>query len=102
MVNEINLIKNRFIKYSSEIINFVEPFNSITVIIELLIFWQLSKLINDKIVILAIVNIIIFYSIIENKCPKFAFRTRMFIKSIIEGILSTIITFIPKYQEKKI
>ena len=75
MVNEINSIKNRFIKYSSEIINFVEPFNSITVIIELFIFWQLSKFINDKIVILAIVNIIIF--------NYFIFITIIFIIAII-------------------
>ena len=73
---------------------------SLVVIIELYIFWRISKIINDKIIILIVGNIIFLYSIIEKKCPQFLFKCRMFIKEIIEGILSLFMTFIPKYQEE--
>ena len=50
---------------------------------------------------LLIGNIIIFYSFIEEKYPKFLFRCRMFVKEMIEGILSLIFAIIPKYEEDK-
>ena len=72
---------------------------SLVVIIELYIFWRISKIINDKIIILIVGNIIFLYSIIEKKCPQFLFKCRMFIKEIIEGILGLFMAFIPKYEE---
>ena len=55
---------------------------------------------NDKLILLVIGNIIIFYSFIEEKYPKFLFRSRMFIKEMIEGILSLIFAIIPKFEEE--
>ena len=78
-----------------------EPFYCLTVIIELYIFWKFSAIINDKLIILIIGNIIIFYSLLEKKYPKFLFRCRMFVKEMIEGILSLIFAIIPKYEEDK-
>ena len=38
---------------------------------------------------------------IEKKYPKFLFRSRMFVKEIIEGVLSAIMALFPKYEEQK-
>ena len=84
-----------------QIITFYEPFYTLIVFVELFIFWKISKLFNDKLILLVIGNVLIFYSFIEKKYPRFLFRCRMFVKQIIEGILSSIITFIPKYEEIK-
>ena len=54
---------------------------------------------NDKFILLIAGNITIFYSFIEKKCTKFLFRCRMFVKEMIEGILSLVFAFIPKYVE---
>ena len=40
-------------------------------------------------------NILIFYAPIYNRCPKFLFRIRMFIKEIIEGVLVVLSCLIP-------
>ena len=63
------------------------------------LFLIISKFINDKLILLIIGNIIIFYSFIEDKYPKFLFRCRMFVKEMIEGVLSLIFAIIPKYEE---
>jgi len=70
------------------------------VLIELYIFWSVSKLINDIIILLVIGNIIIFYSLIEIKYPQFLFRIRMSAKEIIEGVITAIMAIIPKYKEE--
>ena len=69
-------------------------------LIELYIFWSVSKLINDIIILLVIGNIIIFYSLIEIKYPQFLFRIRMSAKEIIEGVITAIMAIIPKYKEE--
>ena len=78
-----------------------EPFYSLTVFIELYILWKISAIFNDKLVVLIAGNIIIFYSFLDEKYPKFLFRCRMFVKEIIEGILGFIMALIPKYEENK-
>ena len=78
-----------------------EPFYSITVFIELYILWKISAIFNDKLIVLIAGNIIIFYSFLDEKYPKFLFRCRMFAKEIIEGILGFIMALIPKYEENK-
>ena len=78
-----------------------EPFYSLTVFIELYILWKISAIFNDKLIVLIAGNIIIFYSFLDEKYPKFLFRCRMFVKEIIEGILGFIMALIPKYEENK-
>jgi len=97
IIKEIYSINKRLLK----IFTFEDPFYCLIVFIELYILWKISKIINDKIFLLIVGNIIIFYSNIEKRYPKFLFRTRMFIKEIIEGILGIFIAFVPKYEEKQ-
>ena len=98
-IKNINKIRKDIFDNFQDIIYFKEPLYSLTAFIELYIFLTISKFINDRIIILIICNIIIFYDIIEKKYPKFLFKSRMYIKEIIEGILGIIIALIPKYEE---
>ena len=100
-IKNINKIRKDIFDNFQDIIYFKEPLYSLTAFIELYIFLTISKFINDRIIILIICNIIIFYDIIEKKYPKFLFKSRMYIKEIIEGILGVIIALIPKYEEDR-
>ena len=99
-VKEIYSIKNKLFLNFKKIIYCEDLLYSLVAFIELYIFWKISNIINDKIILLIIGNIIFLYSIIEKKYPQFLFRIRMFVKEIIEGILSLFMAFIPKYEEE--
>lgn len=98
-VKDLCRIKDSLYLNFQKIIYFDEPLYTFIVLIETYIFLKISKYINDKLIVLILGNIIIFYSVIEKKYPKFLFRSRMFIKEIIEGVLSAIMALIPKYEE---
>ena len=100
LIKDLSRIKNNFIENFQKIIFCDEPFYTGIVLIELYIFWSVSKLINDIIILLVIGNIIIFYSLIEIKYPQFLFRIRMSAKEIIEGVITAIMAIIPKYKEE--
>ena len=64
------------IKYSlylnfKKIIYFDEPLYTFIVLIETYIFLKISKYINDKLIVLILGNIIIFYSVIEKNTQNF-------------------------------
>ena len=99
IAKELYLIKNAICSNFQAIIYFDEPFYTLTVFVELYLLWNISKIINDKIILIIGVNVILFYSLIDKKYPIFLFRARMFVKEMIEGILSAILVFIPKYKE---
>jgi len=99
LIENLNKIRKDIFDNFQDIIYFKDPLYSLTVFIELYIFFNISKFINDKIVILIICNIIIFYNIIEKRHPKFLFKCRMYIKEIIEGILGIFMALIPRYEE---
>ena len=100
-IKDLYRVKNDLYTNFLHIVNLEEPFYTLIALIELYLFLKISKVINDKIIILIIGNIIIFYSMIEKKYPKFLFRSRMFVKEIIEGVLSAIMALLPKYEEQK-
>ena len=101
LIKDLFRVKNDLYTNFLKIVNLEEPFYTLIALIELYLFWKVSKVMNDKIIILIIGNVIIFYSMIEKKYPKFLFRCRMFVKEIIEGVLSAIMALFPKYEEKK-
>ena len=55
--------------------------------------------ISDKLVLLLIANICLFYSSLEEKFPHFIFKCRTAIKQVIEGIIVLFQCLIPKYEE---
>ena len=62
---------------------------------------KIASLIGDRIILFVILNIFIFYSLIEKRCPHFLFIYRTYIKQIIEGSLGIIECLIPRYIEDK-
>ena len=68
--------------------------------IEFYLLMKITAFFDDKIILLFVSNIIIFYSVLEKKFPYFVFKTRMAIKQIIEGIIVLILCAIPGYEEK--
>lgn len=68
--------------------------------IEFYLLMKITAFFDDKIILLFVSNIIIFYSVLEKKFPYFVFKTRMAIKQIIEGIIVLILCAIPRYEEK--
>ena len=61
---------------------------------------KITAFFDDKIILLFVFNLIIFYSVLEKKFPYFVFKSRMTIKQIIEGIIVLILCVIPRYEEK--
>ena len=62
---------------------------------------KIASLIGDRIIIFVILNIFIFYSLIEKRRPHFLFFYRTYIKQIIEGSLGILECLIPRYIEDK-
>ena len=56
---------------------------------------------NEKLILFIIINVIIFYSPIEDKSEHFLFKIKMMVKQTIEGIIGLIIVVIPKYEAPK-
>ena len=83
------------VKNTWEIIIFKNLLYTLTALIEICIFWNIYRRTNGIIFVLILGNILIFYSPIDKRCPKFLFRIRMFIKEIIEGILVVLSCLIP-------
>ena len=72
---------------------------TIRVLVEIYIIIKFTSLINEKIILLFILNIINFYAPLETKCPNFLFKCRITFTQVIEG-LGLIDCLIPKYEEK--
>jgi hypothetical protein len=77
------------------IITFNNFLYTLTALIEICIFYSIYIRTNGIIFCLILGNILIFYSPIDNRCPKFLFRIRMYIKEMIEGILVVLSCLIP-------
>ena len=82
-----------------KIIIFDNLLYTLTALIEIFLFWKISQRINWIIFCMILGNILIFYSPIDKRCPKFLFRIRMFIKEIIEGVLVVLSCLIPSGQK---
>ncbi len=79
-----------------------DKFYTIRVLIEIYLLMKITSFLNDKFIILLILNIIILYAPIEKHCPHFLFKCRMTFRQIIEGIIGLIDCLIPKYEEGNI
>ena len=68
--------------------------------IELYLLLKLSSILSDKIILLILANICLFYAPLEKKFPHFIFKCRISIEQIIEGIIVLIQCIIPRYIEE--
>ena len=56
---------------------------------------------NEKLILFIIINVIIFYSPIEDKSEHFLFKIKMIFDITIAVIIELIIDIIPKYEAPK-
>ena len=85
----------------NNIISLEDPVLTLKTLIYFYLTMKISSLIGDRIILFVILNIFIFYSLIEKRCPHFLFIYRTYIKQIIEGSLGIIECLIPRYIEDK-
>jgi len=95
--SEMKKYRERFRK----IISLEDPSSTIRTFVYIYSCLLLSLLLGDKFILLLILNILIFYTPINNKFPNFIFNTIMTLKQTIEGILGILESFIPRYIDKK-
>ena len=106
-IDEQKLKDSLFKSYSctSEYLKKIINFNDVTFSAKALLKFYCCSIIlnklNDKLILFIIINIIIFYSPIENKSEHFLFKLKMAVKQTFEGIFGLIIAFIPKYELPK-
>ena len=87
--------------YMKEIITFKDVKRSIKELLKMFIIMKIINIINDKLLLLIVVNIIIFYSPLENKSDHFLFKGKMAVKQFCEGIVGLIECLIPRYEAPK-
>ena len=68
---------------------------------KLYIIMKVINIINEKFLVLIIINIIIFYAPLDNYSDHFLFKAKMAVKQTLEGILGILQCLIPKYEEPK-
>ena len=68
--------------------------------IELYLLLKLRLFLINKIILLILANICLFYAPLEKKFPHFIFKCRISIEQIIEGIIVLIQCIIPRYIEE--
>ena len=65
------------------------------------IIGKIINILNEKFLLLIVINIIMLYAPIENYTDHFLFKAKMAVVQTIEGILGIINCLIPKYEEPK-
>ena len=77
-----------------------DKYYTIVVLIQTYILMKITSWFSDKFLLYLIINVLLLYAPLENKCPHFLFKCRMSLKQIIEGIIGLIDCLIPKYEEE--
>ena len=88
-------------KYIHKVISFEDYYFSFMELLKIYIYSKIINIINEKFLLLIIINVVIFYSPIEDKCEHFLFKGKMAVKQFIIGSLGIISCFIPKYEEQQ-
>ena len=81
----------------NKIISLEDPFLTLKTLFYFFLTMKVSSWIGDRFILLVILNIFIFYSLIEKRCPHFLFIYRTYVKQIIEGSLGIIECLIPRF-----
>ena len=99
---EIVAFKKYFVNSIKRAISCEDKLYSVIYLIQVYILMKISSFLNDKFVIIIIINIVLLYGPFEEKCPHFLFKARMTFKQIIEGVIGLLDCLIPKYEENNI
>ena len=99
---ELYETKLYFTNFIKKTISCEDKYYTIRVLIEIYLLMKITSFLNDKFIILLILNIVILYAPIEKNCPHFLFKCRMTFRQIIEGVIGLMDCLIPKYEEGNI
>jgi len=87
--------------YAQKIISLEDISYTCKKLFKLRLIMKIVNLFNEKFILFALINIVIFYSPLENLSEHFLFKARIFVEQIFDGILGILECFIPKYEEDK-
>ena len=90
-----------FKNFLKKTISLEDKFYTFRTLFELYLLMKITSYLNDKIILIFVSNIIIFYATIEKKYPYFVLKSRMAIRQIIEGVFVLLLCVIPRYEEEK-
>ena len=89
------------INYSKKIISLEDYIFTLKELAKLYTIMKVINIINEKFFVLIIINIIIFYSPLDNYSEHFLFKAKIAVKQIFEGVFGIIECLIPRYEESK-
>jgi len=91
----------RISNYFKKIIDFNDAYFSLEQLFNIYSLVSILNYVNEKLILLIIMNIIIFYFPIESRTDHFLFKIYMAIKQTYEGIIGLVIVIIPKFEKNK-
>jgi len=98
---EVHASIEYFKNFLKKTISLEDKLHTFRTLIELYLLMKVTSFLNDKIILILVSNIIIFYAIIEEKYPYFVLKSRMAVRQVIEGVIVLILCVIPRYEEEK-
>ena len=98
---EVHASIEYFKNFLKKTISLEDKLHTFRTLIELYLLMKVTSFLNDKIILIFVSNIIIFYAIIEEKYPYFVLKSRMAVRQVIEGVIVLILCVIPRYEEEK-
>jgi len=101
LFKEVHASIEYFKNFLKKTISLEDKLHTFRTLIELYLLMKVTSFLNDKIILILVSNIIIFYAIIEEKYPYFVLKSRMAVRQVIEGVIVLILCVIPRYEEEK-
>ena len=101
LFKEIHASIEYFKNFLKKTISLEDKMYTLRTLVELYLLMKITSYLNDKIILILVSNIIIFYSMLEKKYPYFVLKSRMAIRQVIEGVFVLILCVIPRYEEEK-
>ena len=101
LFKETHALIEYFKNFVKKTISLEDKLYTFRTLVELYLLMKITSYLNDKIILIFVSNIIIFYATIEQKYPYFVLKSRMAIKQIIEGVFVLLLCIIPRYEEEK-
>ena len=101
LFKEIHASIDYFKNFLKKVISLEDKLYTLRTLVELYLLMKITSYLNDKIILILVSNIIIFYSMLEKKYPYFVLKSRMAIRQVIEGVFVLILCVIPRYEEEK-
>ena len=101
LFKEVQASIEYFKNFLKKTISLEDKLHTFRTLIELYLLMKVTSFLNDKIILIFVSNIIIFYAIIEEKYPYFVLKSRMAVRQVIEGVIVLILCVIPRYEEEK-